>query len=376
VVTIILANKFVELNYNVSIIYLWERKRNDMPIIDSRIKQYAIPGILEPKKPYNISKQNLKLMIKFINQYIKDNKVDIIINQWWPAKLVYNAKRGRNIGLICCHHMNVIQKTVIKTLRQKIFYFLLGEAGVNLRKYLFKNRLSESFKYSDKWVMLCDSFVDECKELFSITNEDGKICAIPNPLPYKEFISKSEIHEKDKIILCVGRIDENHKRISYIIKIWNEICHKIEYKDWKLYIVGDGIDLENMKKYAMALNCQRIYFEGHQNPLKYYKQSSIFVMASSIEGLPMTLMEAQQNGCVPIVMDTFASLHDIIENGINGLIVEDNNIQEFIKALESVMLNDAYRLELIYNGLKTCERFSIDNIIECWISLFYKIKAV
>jgi glycosyltransferase involved in cell wall biosynthesis len=218
--------------------------------------------------------------------------------------------------------------------------------------------------------MLCDVFVDECKELFNITNSDEKICAIPNPSSYDDFISEDELEEKNKELLFVGRISEGHKRISYIIKAWNEIEHRDDFSDWKLTIVGDGPDLDIEKDYARQYQCKRIHFKGHQNPLQYYKRSAIFLMTSENEGWGMTLVEAQQNGCVPVVMNSFASVHEIIQNDVNGLIVENDNIQEYVVALASLMSDDAYRLKLARKGLETCRQFAVDRIIKQWEVLF------
>jgi glycosyltransferase involved in cell wall biosynthesis len=169
--------------------------------------------------------------------------------------------------------------------------------------------------------------------------------------------------------LFVGRIDEN-KRLPYIIDAWNILQNKMECADWNLVIVGDGIDFIKIREYAVALGCERIYFKGYQNPLEYYKRASIFVMASANEGFPMVLIEAQQNGCVPIVMDSFPTLHDIVKNNENGLIVKNDDIPGFIDAVFSLVSNDARRKILAQNCMETCKRFSMDNIIKQWETLF------
>ena len=61
---------------------------------------------------------------------------------------------------------------------------------------------------------------------------------------------------------------------------------------------------------------------GKQSPQSYYLNSSIFLMTSDYEGWGMTITEAQQFGCIPIVLNTFASLQDLIANGENGFIVD------------------------------------------------------
>jgi len=96
-------------------------------------------------------------------------------------------------------------------------------------------------------------------------------------------------------------------------------------------------------------------------------------MTSAFEGWGMTLVESQQNGCVPVVMDSFAALHEIIENGVNGVIVPNNDITGFADALERLMLDGEYRRRLAVGGLESCKRFSIDNVIAQWEALFAEL---
>lgn len=50
--------------------------------------------------------------------------------------------------------------------------------------------------------------------------------------------------------------------------------------------------------------------------------ASILCMTSTIEGLPMVLLEVMAAGCVPIVYGSFAAAEDVITNGENGYVVE------------------------------------------------------
>ena len=59
------------------------------------------------------------------------------------------------------------------------------------------------------------------------------------------------------------------------------------------------------------------------------------MMTSHIEGWPMTLLEAQQYGCVPIVYNTFAALSEIIENNVNGYIIGKYDEEAFFNAILS-----------------------------------------
>ena len=117
----------------------------------------------------------------------------------------------------------------------------------------------------------------------------------------------------------------------------------------------------------------RCTFHGRQDPVEYYRQASLFFMASEFEGFPMTLVEAQMMGCVPIAFDTFDSLKEVITDGTNGRIIPNNDTKGFIDATIELMSHPDKRRELIQKGLNDCLRFSQKNICECWKTFIEEI---
>ena len=60
----------------------------------------------------------------------------------------------------------------------------------------------------------------------------------------------------------------------------------------------------------------------------------------------MTLLEAMQNGCVPVVMDTFAACRVIVQDGKNGILVEDGDVNAFANAIMCIIENRDLRIKL------------------------------
>lgn len=175
------------------------------------------------------------------------------------------------------------------------------------------------------------------------------------------------------MVLFVGRMYESHKKVSVMLKIWREIESDRNLDSWSFTLVGDGPDKTMFQNMAKEMQLKRVKFEGYQLPLDYYKKAKIFLMTSAHEGWPMTLVESQENGVVPIVMDTFSSCHDIIENGENGFIVGMNNVTEYIKRLKSLMIDEDMRMCMALKGLDTCKRFSVEKIVDRWQQIFNEL---
>ena len=124
-----------------------------------------------------------------------------------------------------------------------------------------------------------------------------------------------------------------------------------------------------------SMGLKHVTMEGFKNPLPYYQKASIFLMTSAYEGFPMSLIESQQNGVVPIAMDSYSSLHDIIDNGDNGIIVADNDIDGFTKELKRLMQDRGLRKDMAMHGFCSCDRYKIDIIVNKWESIFKKLLS-
>ena len=96
-----------------------------------------------------------------------------------------------------------------------------------------------------------------------------------------------------------------------------------------------------------------------------------YVMASSSEGWGMVLVEAQQYGCVPIVLNTYAATRDIVKDGKNGLIVEPTRDwqEQFSKQIVHLAKNENKLNEMSSASMQSVKQFNIDIIGQQWLKL-------
>lgn len=366
-ITVSLANELVKRGHEVYILYTHYKDCDPMPyLLDSRIKQHKLHTI------ENFTPNDVKIFHDFLDA----NHIDVMVNQWGATQLCDDARKGLKTKLVTCWHLDVVRQEYPNTVKGKLLRFVLGKKIYQRRRFALQMRNHlVNFDLSDRYVFLSKSFEKHYRELANIQNDEGKLDSISNPLTYDFVFNKDGLSKKKKQVLFVGRMYEYHKRISYALNIWKQIEKDPEFSDWTFKLVGDGPDLQSSIEIAKSLDLKRTSFEGFKNPRPYYDESAIFVMTSAFEGFGMTLVEAQQYGVVPMAMDTYKSLHDIIENGKNGLIITDNDLDGYAKKLKHLMQNENERNQLAIAALDSCNVFRVQSVVDRWEKLFKQIVS-
>ena len=336
-------------------------------------KQYFLPN-----DSSFLNKENEKFLVDFI----KEKKVNILINQGGFDKegcqFSYIVKKY-GVKLISCLHNSLLDRIryfdisyydIFK--RNKIQFLLKYTRNDFVKNLLYSmyrlkylnhyNRLCEN---SNRFLLLSDSFRDDFS--FFIGDLPDNVSAMPNPIPSKIYKSESN-SQKEKIVLYVGRIDMQQKRPDLLLQIWSMVYK--EHKNWKLIIVGGGDDLNYLKTYASELHLENVIFEGNQNPLPYYQKASIFCMTSSYEGFGIVLVEAMNMKVVPIAFESFSTVRDIIDNDINGVLIPPFDIELYAEKLSEMMSNDDLRDNFSDNAYIKSQQFQLDVVGNQWLAIF------
>lgn len=196
-----------------------------------------------------------------------------------------------------------------------------------------------------------------------------------NPCTFKPIEDNS--HKREKIILAVGNLNRyHHKGFDNLIEFISPILKN--NPDWTLRIAGSGDEgLKTLEALVEKHNVEKqIIFVGFiSNISELMKKSSIFILPSRFEGLPMVLLEAMSLGMACIAYNCKTGPSDIINNRSNGLLIDDQNKQAMSKGLVELMQNDTLRALLSENGIKSLERYQIDTIVNDYISIFKNITT-
>ncbi|MEG1506768.1 MAG: glycosyltransferase family 4 protein [Bacilli bacterium] len=214
-----------------------------------------------------------------------------------------------------------------------------------------------------------DLSLKKYNKLVVLTKEDKKnwnhkdIEVIPNFKTLKINESSFLINKK---AISVGRLDYQ-KGFDRLIKAWS----LIKNKDWILEIYGDGPLKNDLEEQILELRLEKnIFLKGvTRNIEEKLLESSIYILTSRHEGLPLVLLEAMECGLPIISFDCPCGPKDIIKDGYNGYLVENGNIKELSKSIEALISNFSKIKEIGANSKKESERYNMEKIMIKWEEL-------
>lgn len=170
-------------------------------------------------------------------------------------------------------------------------------------------------------VVLTESQYDDIEKQFG---EIDHLTVIPHSVRSGEKVATYP--EKDpKLVAMVARYHPE-KRLDLAIKAMQLVVKQIP--DAKLKLYGNGIDKNRLNTLITELNLSNnVTLEGYiSNPTLIYQQASTTLTTSKFEGFSLSITESMENYTPAISFDIPYGPSDIIRHGVNGYLVEDEDI--------------------------------------------------
>lgn len=204
------------------------------------------------------------------------------------------------------------------------------------------------------------------------TNTQAKdVPVIPNPislpLPRHEptIAPESCLSGGDHCLLAVGRLSEE-KQFDQLIATFARLAS--DTPEWKLVIIGDGPDRGALEAQVSALDLgARVLLPGACGNLEdWYRRADLQVLTSRFEGFPNVLLEGLAHGTPSVALNCLTGPSDIIEDGVNGILVPAGDFQALEAALRTVMNDAALRGRLAAAAAAVNERFAVSRVMAMW----------
>lgn len=230
-----------------------------------------------------------------------------------------------------------------------------------MNRYISKiwmNSLIKNLRLLDKFVVLTEEDSHNWPELTNVV-------VIPN---FVSSLSDKKTLCKNRRIVAAGRYS-HQKGFDLLINVWEKVT-KI-HPDWSLDIYGPG----NNEAYQILANEKGLTSSLHCNPavpniFEKYAESSIFVLSSRYEGFGLVIVEAMGVGLPVVSFACPCGPRDLIEDGVNGYLVENGDIDGMARRICQLIENEESRICMGKNAIATAEKYDKDIIMQRWINLF------
>lgn len=314
--------------------------------------------------------------IRILRTQLKKDKPDVIIGIMSLCSIVAKlASMGLGIPVIATEHNS---------------YDRPATSPLSRWEYAYKFYISKIF------IRVC---VLTVADYIHIGNRLHNIIVMPNPLSMPPI---SSLGKRVNIVLAAGRVDIWHvKGFDVLIRAFGKLVQglksKVQDEGWKLVIAGVWRNPETRTYLdGIAKECgvlDKIEYTGFVEDMqKLYAKTSIFVLSSRLEGLPMVLLEAMSQGCACIATDFKGRSREImcpqgqgsmlnvqgsnnkVELCETGILCEPDDAESLAAGIQKMIEDDAYRESVRAKAIERSKYYSIENTMDRWEKLLTSVQ--
>ena len=253
--------------------------------------------------------------------------------------------------------------------------FLLGPTPAILLGRIFGKRVllnyhsGEAEDHLSRWsiivkpiLKLVDELVVPSAYLQKIFSRYGiKTKVIPNAVDFGRFQCDRSSDGRPLRMLCTRNF-ENHYGIPQVMMAFRKIRNQVPGA--QLTLVGDGPRLPELRKLARELNLKGVFFVGqvdHSDIPGFYKKANLFLNASTVDNMPLSLIEAMAAGLV-VVSTACGGIPFLIKNGVNGILVHEEDANSLANKVIEVYRNPQQWNDLRSQAIEYAQKLTPDIV--------------
>ncbi|TDX83018.1 glycosyltransferase [Epilithonimonas xixisoli] len=321
--------------YHEVLIYSISSRKNDQSffLFPENVK---IVHFDKEKIPASISKKIVWFykVFKTLKKRLEKDKVDFILGT------------GHNINFLLPY---------LKSKKTKIF----GAEHIDIDTIPKVSKLLMSISYPK----LSGLIVLSEKAKLKARKLNSQIYVIPNVIKNKSYDLPNQNYFKK--IIMVGRIsaEKGFDRIIPIAKYLQDY-----HSTWIIDIYGDGPSKNDFAESLKSNNINNVNLKGvTKNIEEKYVESSIFMLTSYTEAMPMVVLEAKSYK-LPVIAYRNEGTELLIENSVNGILVETE--KEFVEGLKTLIENKNDIISIFQKASQEqLEKYSEEVITKQWDDL-------
>ena len=211
------------------------------------------------------------------------------------------------------------------------------------------------------------------------------VAAVSNGVDLSEFrpgkasssaYEKYEVPADVPIVLYVGRVDPE-KNVGVVLAAFSRALERVP--EALMLVVGDGVDLVNLKKQARDLRIlAKVKFLGRvtgEDLYEIYKMGTVFVTASEIETQGIVQIEAAASG-LPLIAVDAGAVSEICVDNVNGFLCQPGNISEMAVAMAKILNDTDLRKKFSEKSLELAQEHDFERTLDKFINIYKKVVAL
>ena len=295
----------------------------------------TLHGVCEPQELYVEGRRSIPQAIYFALRALPAllrEEFDIIDCQEFPYFPCFSAKV----------HELITSSTLVITWYEvwdDYWYEYLGRKGI-FGKIIERTTLG----LADTVIPISDYIARDLRDIGRIEGLE----TIENGVDF-DRLQEIPTEDTDWDVIYVGRLSE-HKNVDMLLEAIDSASSQLDTAV-SCGIIGDGPEREQLEEYADKLDIDTHvdflgFVEADEAVIGNIKAASVFVLPSTREGFPNTILEANACGVPTIVIDHEENGSTaVVEDGVTGFITEDS-AEAIAEKLMRCLTDDALLAEL------------------------------
>jgi colanic acid/amylovoran biosynthesis glycosyltransferase len=277
----------------------------------------------------------------------------------------------RDAGAIHIHAHYASHPSTISFVASRLtgiqFSFTAHADDIVLEGLMLREKVRES-----KFVITCSGYGKRMLLRTADGNATEKVFTVYHGIDSRKFAgARAECRNSQFTFLHVGRLSPEKAQDRIV-----EACALLRERgfDFVCLIVGEGPLREGIARLIRTLkvgeNVKLIGRVFQEEMAGYYLRADAFVLSSIRENLPNVLLESLAAG-TPVVAPRIGGIEELVQDGVNGLLVEPGDAAALSAAMQRMMVDDGNRVRMAYSGQRVVrERFDREQCIDRLIEVY------
>ena len=192
--------------------------------------------------------------------------------------------------------------------------------------------------------------------------------AVPNIVDLLQFRYRERAPLRPHLVCTRGF--SRYYSVDVVVRAFAEV--KKQYPEAKLDLVGNGPLESEVRKLVVDLNLTGVNFAGvasRQEIGKYYDQADIFINASWLDNMPLSVLEAFAAG-TPVVTTSPECMPYLVEHERTGLLSRVGDEKALASNVIRLLRDPALAASLAQNAHEESRKYTWEAVREQWLNTY------